>query len=200
MKNNYVTLVAAVLLTSLLILNADASFHANLLSSQVRTADEYSVYSVLLTDMYADRRSLILIKAQTSTDMLKQKELRSLLLSMDRRLLGGVPQDLVDDFLEKNRNVSVIRNCLDLKKDYSLLSPEEVTRLVPHGDWTPFLAKYPWNGLVSLSNVGFNNKMDLALVYTGSQSGGKSGAGFFVVLVKKGANWVIRNKGNVWVS
>ena len=200
MKHNYVTFVAAVLVTSLLILNADASLHAHLLSSQVRTADEYAVYSVLLTDMYADRRSLILIKAQTSTDMLKQSELRSLLLSMDRRLLGGVPQDLVDDFLEKNRHVSVIRNCLDLKKDYSLLSPEEVTRLVPHGDWTPFLANYPWNGLVSLSNVGFNNKMDLALVYTGSQGGGKSGAGFFVVLVKKGANWVIRNKGNVWVS
>jgi hypothetical protein len=68
-------------------------------------------------------------------------------------------------------------------------------------DWGKFYLKYPKSqGIMSLSRVGFNRGLDRALVYIGNQSGGKTGVGYYVFMVKQDGGWQVNGRTAAWVS
>lgn len=62
------------------------------------------------------------------------------------------------------------------------------------------LKTYPNQSLVTRARVGFDRRMEAALVYSSSQSGGRTGRGQYVFLSKVGNAWVIKRKILAWAS
>jgi len=48
--------------------------------------------------------------------------------------------------------------------------------------------------------VGFNNNLDMALVYVGNQSGGLAGAGYYFLMAKENNTWKVIREDMAWIS
>jgi hypothetical protein len=67
--------------------------------------------------------------------------------------------------------------------------------------WQVFYARFPEApGIISLSRVGFNDRLDQALVYLGNQSHWLAGAGHFYLLKKVNGAWTVDQKVMTWIS
>lgn len=114
-----------------------------------------------------------------------------------RRRKAGV----IEDFLAENRQTRLLENCFDIKARTLLLDRSEVQKIYQSPDgWGDFLQMYPQQGLITLSQVGFNQSQDKALVYTGTESGGKAGGGVFALLTKEKERWIIVRIFPSWAS
>lgn len=76
---------------------------------------------------------------------------------------------------------------------------------LPKGDvynfWTEFHKRYPRSsGIISLSNIGFNQQRDQAFLYASRHCGGLCAQGDYVLLKKVDGRWRIVKEDNVWVS
>ena len=110
-------------------------------------------------------------------------------------------RDVVDDFMTKNSRPETLGSQFKVKARCLVLSKQEVSDIGQAKDgWKQFLTKYPNQSLITLSRVGFNRRLDEALVYTSSQSGGRTGSGQYVLLSKADNAWVIKQKVVAWVS
>lgn len=66
-------------------------------------------------------------------------------------------------------------------------------------DWSQLHNKFP-NGLISLSNVGFNSSLTQAFVYASKSVCGKGcGKGVFFLLSKQQGGWIVENRF-VWMA
>ena len=64
-----------------------------------------------------------------------------------------------------------------------------------------FYKKYPnFDGVISLSQVGFNERHDQALVYVAYTCGGLCGSGSYVLLARTNGRWLILRDEGLWVS
>jgi hypothetical protein len=67
--------------------------------------------------------------------------------------------------------------------------------------WGEFYKKFPdSSGIVSFSNVGFNDQHDQAFVYAARSCGGLCGEGDFVLLKRVNGEWKIVDDECLWVS
>jgi hypothetical protein len=161
-------------------------------------ADVYAIYSELLADLYVDDSALPnLIAGSTSLDSLSQETLNEDLLSSNRT---GASADTVRDFIESNSTPQRLTCEFKVKVQCILLNAQELHDIGQEGGWNRFLSKYPGQSVITLSRVGFNTSKDEALVYTGSQSGGRTGKGYYVLLVRTGNVWKTKRKVAAWVS
>lgn len=164
---------------------------------------EYHVYSALLEEMYpAASGEVVAIEDQTSAGGYIGGGLSSTLLYVSQHVPGGVEQEILRNFEAKNSQPHPLKNLFEIKARYQLVSTAEMHELFLKGSgWEVFFERYPLSKrLITLSAVGLNKAMDRALVYAGSQSGGKSGAGYYLFLDKENDAWVIKHKVEVWTS
>ncbi len=84
----------------------------------------------------------------------------------------------------------VLANWADLGVLFSKNKPEEA--------WAIFLQKYPGKCLLSLSNVGFSDGLDEALVYVSRTCDATTGSGKFYYLAKERGKWVVRGAVILW--
>jgi hypothetical protein len=92
---------------------------------------------------------------------------------------------------------------MELGQVYVLLTEENMRQIfnINQNGWDVFYADYPGApGITTLSRVGFNDAMDQALVYVGTQSHWLAGAGYIVLLVKVEGVWVIDQQVMTWIS
>jgi hypothetical protein len=165
-------------------------------------AEEYAIYSVLMDEVYAGGGSTsIAVQAETSTYVLPYTSLDDALRNIDERLPGRITKELFDDFKGKNKNPSVLQNHFNSKIEHVVISKEEMGSVFSkEAGWNEFFKRYPGKALVVFSRVGFNSELSQALVYTSSESGGKSGRGYYVFLGKDNGSWVVIQKLDYWVS
>ena len=162
-------------------------------------SEEYAIYSLVLNQLRMIDDSYVVINDHTIDDRKPFTPIKQRLQSASRQMRGGIPRQIRTDFETKNQIRYRLENHFKLKVKVVFLSQTEIDRLVLP-EWIDFLKKYPAHGLIELSRVGFNARRDRALVYTGSQGGPKSGAGFLILLSKTNGNWVIDQKIFAWVS
>jgi len=70
----------------------------------------------------------------------------------------------------------------------------------PAQAWEIFHQKYPGKCLLGVSNVGFSDPMDRAILYASGACDDKTGGGHIVYLVKQRGKWVVQGKTTLWGS
>ena len=70
----------------------------------------------------------------------------------------------------------------------------------PTQAWEIFHQKYPGKCLLGVSNVGFSEQLDRAILYASGACDEKSGGGHIVYLVKQRGKWTVQGKVTLWGS
>jgi hypothetical protein len=111
-----------------------------------------------------------------------------------------VQSQTVEKYIERNKTSERLR-LSTLGINYVLVTQSDLPHDTPGDFWSAFYQKYPNSGgVMFVSNVGFNNRQDQALVYLSRNCGGDCGAGDYVLLRKVNGKWEIEAEHNVWVS
>jgi hypothetical protein len=177
--------------------------HAGLSNKQSYTqTNEQAVYSVLLRELYAsDTTDVIILAPETSVDGLTQHQVDLNLALAQTGEAESVAVGLIDDFIAKNLKSDTLIGHFAPSIRHVFLTKEEISTIgqKEHG-WKDFLTKYPGHSIITLSRVGFDPAANHALVYTGEQSGGRTGRGQYVFLQRDGGSWVIKRRVAAWVS
>ena len=163
--------------------------------------EECAVYSVLLNSFYvrSDVNRLI-IAQETGMDQLAKRSAREDLSNLDQAYPVYEVNENIHRLLTLNEQPLQLRDCFNLRVQTIFLNTEESGKVRAPGGWGGFFAKYPDQSLILLSRIAFNPEVTRALVYTSSESGGKSGQGSFVILAKKNNAWVIEHTIVSWKS
>lgn len=105
--------------------------------------------------------------------------------------------DTVHDFLEKACTVGRLSRTFRTDLPRTFIGAESVG----FEDWEAFRRQFPGaSGIISLSHVGLDSRMDEAIVSTAFVCGNLCGSGHRYVLRKKRGRWEVVNKWMVWVS
>ncbi len=143
---------------------------------------------------------MIVINDQTSPG-LSEKELKAD-IDRSRQNLPGLTDELIADFIETNKQPLVLEPLLNISLKYVFVTRQELEAIFEgSGGWGIFYEKYPNSqGQMALSRVGFNQQMNVAMLYVGNQSDWLAGAGFYVLLGKVSDKWTVQAKMMAWIS
>jgi len=162
--------------------------------------EEQAVYAVLLKDTYSS--STIVIMDTTSTDpggaVGSSSTIGYVLENMH-----DVDPSTPENFKVRNDKAYPLAADMDLGVQYILLSQDQRNEMFRQNQsgWEVFYHNYPNSpGITELSRVGFNNALDQALVYVGTQSNYLAGAGYYILLKKVEGTWTIDQKVMTWIS
>lgn len=177
--------------------------------------EQYAIYNAVL-DTYINEKTKLLVIANRSPACenkdvtLSQKRNRERIesLNIDLKLVREKIPEVSDQIVNNFRSQSPIclRTLFNLKINYVLLSEHEYQQMHTSPDdlkdfWKTFYEKYPnSSGILTLSNIGFNSKLDQALVSVGKVRGSLDGVGRYFFLTKENGKWVVRNSVDVWYS
>lgn len=167
------------------------------------TTEEYTIYEAVIESIYlVEGIELIVIQDHTATDVSPSESLDNELKYVQDNLGPAIESETLNDYKAKNRRSRELAKSFPLDVEYALLSEVEFNEIFKvGGGWAQFYETYPRSqGLMTLSSVGFNAKMDQALVYVGNQADYLAGRGYYVFLTKKGGAWAIQNMIVAWVS
>ena len=84
----------------------------------------------------------------------------------------------------------LLANSIDLGILFSKNKPAEA--------WEIFHQKYPDKCLLNVSNIGFSDALDKAILYTSHACDEKPGSGKILYLVRKNGEWTVRGKATLW--
>jgi hypothetical protein len=148
-------------------------------------ADEYAVYSDLISSRYAkDGVSLIVVEDHTSGESDGIWELH------------GIDGELLKDYQAKNKAAYGLERRFSLKTSYELISEGEAIDTLSdyEGDWDTFYEIYPDSqGILILSRVGFDKNKTQALVYACNQAGPAAIEGIYCLLARNGNAWAVKD-------
>lgn len=164
-------------------------------------ADEYAVYSALFEKLYARPQvSSATVVMEPVAFVFKKSDLDATLKYVSQNVPDGLATDLIEDLKHKNGDKDNLVNRFYTSVKVDLITQAEVDKLYQNGGWARFFETHPHGTIITFSRVGFTKDHKQGLVYTGTQSGGKSGAGYYLLLTREGDTWNIKNKIEVWVS
>ena len=165
------------------------------------TTERYAVYSALLNERFGDRApKFLVIQSETEDDSTEQSDERWDNL---KKALEPCSHSVVDDYRIRNVQPATVENKFRVPIRVVLVSKQDVDRFFGEGgrEWEAFYRQYPKaEGLIRLSNVGFNPEMNQALVYFADSCGGLCGSGGLLLMVKKDGNWTFKEALSSWVS
>lgn len=173
------------------------------LNYEVEQNQEYDIYSLLIQELFnKDEKNILLIDNQTTISKIDES-LDDLLKSIKEELKTKPVDDRVfQDFREKNKVLRKILSPIKCSKKCISVTHQELVKIFSKGDGWSILKQnyYPFESLITFSQVGFDDKKTQALVYMGYQNDVKAGAGFYFFLVKEEQTWKIKERINVWQS
>lgn len=166
------------------------------------TMEEYEFYSDFYNNLIDNLDSLHFNNFVILDSTYCRYELTdSLLVHLQESMNTAFPQYLIEDFRKKNNKPYKINRFLDIDLEYHLINKKKINRIFHDGSWIEFYEVFPNSqGKNQISRVGFNNRMTKALLYFDTRSGGLSGAGYFIFLVKEDGKWKPFRWKRMWVS
>jgi hypothetical protein len=118
--------------------------------------------------------------------------------------LPSLPEALVGRVLEVNEEDIELLDRFGLSTPVVLLADREQQSIFEHGvfeGWDIFYRRYAGaQGILTLSQPGFDDERRQALLYAGNLRGGMDGAGEYFLAERAGSEWVIRGSAIVWLS
>lgn len=176
-------------------------------------ANQYAVYNALIADddliPYFSRKSNLLSSKSNLLVIIERANIDYLGDSNFRELLANVPNQLpslskatFDDFLANNKSRVLLKDLFTLPVKRVFISDEELNIIFKDKlYWEAFYKKYPNSqGVMTLSNVGFDAQKKQALVYISNSRGSLDAVGIYAVLEKQNDVWRVKEKYEAWVS
>jgi hypothetical protein len=164
-------------------------------------SEEQAVYTALFEGVYGEPQMYVLM-SETTTDISGVENTDSTLKHILSQMTG-VDDGTVAGFRARNDAAYPVPADMDIGIPYVLLTREEMNQIfdINTSGWDVFYTRYPNSpGITTISRIGFNADLTQALVYVGTQSHWLAGAGYYVLLVKKGSTWTIDQKIMTWIS
>lgn len=175
--------------------------------------NQYAVYNALIADedlipyfsrksrLLSDESNLLVIIERTNVDYLESPNFRQLLAEVPNRL-SSLSNATFDDFLENNKSRISLKDLFTLPVKRVFISDEELKNILKSKlYWEGFYKKYPNSqGVMTLSNVGFDSQKKQALVYVSNTRGSLDAIGIYVVLEKQSGIWRVKESYKAWAS
>jgi hypothetical protein len=172
------------------------------------TEEEFAVYAAAIEKLFAggevtfdghSKVTLLVIKYNTVADRFSPNILDN--REYVKQELPSLSEVTVNDYREKNREPSQLKDSFNLKIKHVLVSQEEIEQAFKDGGWKGFYRKYPESGgYIGFSRVGFNPGMTQALVYFEHSCDLLCGSGLYVLLSKDSEGWKVINISRSWIS
>ncbi|HEX8638625.1 MAG TPA: hypothetical protein VF692_11220 [Pyrinomonadaceae bacterium] len=163
-------------------------------------ANQYAVYDALIANVFSNPY-LLIITERTNTDYRDDPMLEQVLANMQKELLP-LSNTTLNDFRVKNKNRVPLKDAFTLGAKQIFITDEELETITKDGlDWKSFYEKYPNSeGVLTLSNVGFDAEMKQAFVYLANSRGSLNGVGLYVLLEKQNDVWQVKKRATGWMS
>jgi hypothetical protein len=170
--------------------------------------DSAEIYRLLLKPRNSkDEIRLIVLTAETSGCAMYEVDSQRAIFgenkTFQQMMKGEMPkveEQTLENYLERNKSSGVLKVSVP-GVDYVLAREGELPDYSDNRFWAKFYEKYPLaSALVTVSNIGFNDQHDQALVYLSRGCGYLCGSGGYVLLQKVNGKWEIRDQGGVWIS
>jgi hypothetical protein len=162
--------------------------------------EEIAVYAALFAAMYPDQP--LVLMDQTATGPGGTGNTVSTLEYALGQMTGVAPETAAS-FQVRNEAAHPLDPEMALGIQFVLLSEINMRDIfnVNQDGWAMFYSRYPNTpGMTSVSRVGFNDTLDQALVYVGTQSHWLAGAGYIVLMKKVDGVWTIDQQVMTWIS
>jgi hypothetical protein len=190
------------LLLSFLLVSCSSGKPTSLSTPSVSNMDseEVAVYAALLQFIYPDLR--LVLTEKTATDPGGVENTASVMEYALKQLKDVAPQTAAN-FQVRNDAQYSIKPDMNIGLEYVILTEENMRQIfnVNQNGWDVFYGQYSGApGITTLSRVGFNDAMDQALVYVGTQSHWLAGAGYIFLMKKVNGAWVVDQQMMTWIS
>lgn len=171
------------------------------------TAEEYAVYSAIIDKVHFEERLRVFVlrdhtaPCARANDWCADKQVKS--------RLPNLKTETLDDYVIQNRESAPLSEYFKLQRPVVMLSDQDLPGLLIKTNlkvsfsplparkihWGKFYDRYPLSpGVISLSRVGFDSRLQQALVYA-EIAGQSNGAwGRYLVLSKESGTWVMQDK------
>ena len=170
-------------------------------------SNQYAVYNAIIADdglnpYIFDKSALLVIIERTNTDYFNNTRMLERVLTNVQKQLPSLSEATLNDFRANNKNRILLKDLFSSPSKRVFISDEELhNTLKDKLDWDSFYKKYPNSqGVLTLSNVGFDKEMKQAFVYIANLKGSNSGVGFYVLLEKQNDKWRIKEKFEAWLA
>jgi hypothetical protein len=162
--------------------------------------EEIAVYAALFGAMYPGQP--LALMDQTATGPGGTGDTASTLEYALGQMTGVAPETAAS-FTVRNEAAHPLDPEMALGIQFVLLSESDLRDIfnVNQDGWAMFYSRYPNTpGMTTVSRVGFNDTLDQALVYVGTQSHWLAGAGYIVLMKKVDGVWTIDQQVMTWIS
>jgi len=162
--------------------------------------EQQAVYAFLLLNLYQHREYVIM---DTTSTGVTGVENTTQTLDYVLQNMHSVDSGTVVSFRSRNDAAYPISPDMNIGGPYTLLSQAGRQKIFGENQsgWEIFYERYPQApGITTLSSVGFNNSLDQALVYIGTQSNWLAGSGYYILLKKLDGAWNIDQRVMTWIS
>lgn len=163
-------------------------------------SEELMVYSALLQALYPDES--VVLMDQTATGPGGISDLSSVVDSISKQIKGVDPVTM-QRFTARNDKPYPLSTHMNIGIPIQFISQEDLRQIfnINQDGWQMFYERYPGTpGITTLSRVGFNDTMDQALLYLGTQSNWLAGAGYYILMLKTDGVWKIDQQVTAWIS
>ena len=166
-----------------------------------RTTEEYGVYSALMDGFSRASQANVLLVASQTIPTLPQDHGVDQNEFFKHQLPEATSRETFDDYRIVEGQPINITNAISLKRKYVLISNQEAKSYFENSKSPNVLEKYPDSGgrITMLSRVGFNQKMNEALVYAWGYCGGDCGVVAYLLRKEDGV-WKIKDKNSTFLS
>src|SRR5262245_31993874 len=190
----------------LLFLSGLLSAPAQSIENAAIEGEEYAVYSAVIPD-YAQEETGVLVIANPTSSSHEGTKLKDLqFLPFPSAPVTALSQETLDDFVQRNKSNRWLAPKFEMSRKYTLVDFREIKRLANDfsamdQEWKALFQQYPAShGFVTLSRVGFNQRMDQALAWVGWNCPGLCGHWSYLLLVKRDGAWKLAGEANRIVS
>ena len=151
--------------------------------------DDEIIYSKVINDFIRD--DVIAIIDSTSIGNPRYFEVTR--FEYFKKSLEGLEDETLQNF---------VSNELSTSKKIVIINKVDFDRIFRNGNgWSEFYETYgKTQGILTLSNIGYNSDKTQAIIYYGNQSTYRSGAGYLVLFSKINGNWVKSSSVMLWIS
>ena len=167
-----------------------------------RQTEEYAVYSGLINSFQSEfGADLLLVANQTTPTVSRDREFDEKEF-IKYQLPDTTAKETLNDYKLIDSQPLNIANRFAINRRYILLSNQEARSYFENSDTRFRLQeKYPTSSgrIMMLSRVGFNRRMNEALVYAWEYCGGDCGGGGYYLLRKEDGAWKVKEK-KLWIS
>ncbi len=165
------------------------------------SAEEYAVYSALISEEYIKEKVKLVVIANPTFGESRSKEKMDYFLDLLPHLSG----ETLDNYLAINSKPYRLSKSFSLKAKYVIVEYPETEKFFENPDfdeaWKDFYRRFPAsNGYIALSRVGLNHAKDQALVSMSWMCNQRCGEGKLVLMVKRDGRWKVENRHLMWVS